>query len=179
MDKIEVLNKINEIILFKDNIKIRRELLLIMNKLYQEEAFSIGTIIGLKSIILNKYGIPVENKSHTYKNYLEVRNNINFLKECKSKELLSNLEKNMMNYSKSKKNLIDELKRFYTKENHILGTSSNSDVDNYCKFINNEIQTQFLSDSFKIQQTDFKINEITNLDLCFNQTENFFKPFEK
>jgi len=150
-----------------------------MSKLYQEEAFSIGTTIGLKSILLNKYGIPVENKSHTYKNYLEVKNNINFLKECKNKELSSNIEKNMMNYSKSKKNLVDELKKFYSKDNNLSGLNSLSDVENYCKFINNEIQSQFLSDSFKIQKNDFRSNEITNLDLCFNQSENFFKSFEK
>lgn len=58
---------INEIIASSENIKLRKEFLLMMSKLYQDDAFSIGVIIGLKSIILNKYGIPVENKFHTYK----------------------------------------------------------------------------------------------------------------
>ena len=30
------------------------------------------------------------------------------------------------------------------------------------------------NDLFKINKNDFKTNEITNLDMCFNQTENFF-----
>lgn len=62
-----------------------------------------------------------------------------------------------------------EIKSFFCKD---LYANNCLEADKYCRTINNEMQSQFLNESFRIQNNDFKINEITNLDLCFNQTEN-------
>ena len=68
-----------------------------MNKLNKDDALNIGTILGLKTIILNKYGLPIEQKQKVYKEYIDIDNTIQFLDKAKSiqkeKIKIFNLEK--------------------------------------------------------------------------------------
>ena len=52
-----------------------------VKKMKEEEAFSIGVIPGLKSIILNKYGIPIERKEYVYSYTKEINNYIKELND--------------------------------------------------------------------------------------------------
>ena len=54
--------------------------------MYLDDVFSIGVVVGLKTIILNKHGLPIEQKSNTYSEYMEISNNDFFIKNDIIKE---------------------------------------------------------------------------------------------
>jgi hypothetical protein len=86
-----------------ENIEIKKVGYVVYNmvkKMKNDDAFSIGVIPGLKSIILNKYLIPVEKKENVYSYTKEINNYVNELK------MQQNNEKNDINITEQKIKLI-------------------------------------------------------------------------
>ena len=100
-----------------------------IKKLKNDEAFSIGVIPGLKSIILNKYGLPIERKENVYTYTKEINNYINELNTQNQKEIKNNQNKEKikieLDYNMTKKNIINGIKEL------------NFDKEEYTNFINN------------------------------------------
>ena len=142
----------------------------------EDDAFSIGVIPGLKSIILNKYLVPIEKKENVYSYTKEINN---YIKELKDKEIKGNNESNIIeqknkndfDYEIIKKNIINEIKDL------------NMDKDDYINFINNNYydndfnkysgdmmnyNKDFVGNSF-LKKEDLKQGEITQLDIMFNK----------
>ena len=142
----------------------------------EDDAFSIGVIPGLKSIILNKYLVPIEKKENVYSYTKEINN---YIKELKDKEIKGNNESNIIeqknkndfDYEIIKKNIINEIKDL------------NMDKDDYINFINNNYYDNdfnkysgdmmnynkyFVGNSF-LKKEDLKQGEITQLDIMFNK----------
>ena len=118
---LEFLKGVNALInkLIKDkNINVRKIGFTVYNmikKMKDDDAFSIGVIPGLKSIILNKYLVPIEKKENVYSYTKEINN---YMKELKDKEIQDNNEQNLINqknkndldYEIIKKSIINEIK---------------------------------------------------------------------
>lgn len=161
----EYLLKINYVIhalIKKGNMQISKELLLMVNRLHKNSAFSIGVIPGLKTIILNKYGLPTEKKANTYKDLLDInnsqRNLKNFEQDKKLNELIDTYQNNKFNSLKSIKKEINE-------------ESFKENKDIYCDFINNKNQGEnsFKSDLGFLSLDKVELNKnINNLDLQLN-----------
>ena len=129
-------------------------------KLKKDQAFSIGTLIGLKTIILNKYGLPLEQKTNVYKDYLDLFNynkNLN----CNN----DNYELLLYQYNESKKNVIDLIKH------------SDINKDEYVNFVNNEIVDKIDQSlnldgnelNKKITVNDLETGKVTTFDCLFNK----------
>ncbi len=75
--------------------------------MYMDDVFSIGAVVGLKTIILNKHGLPIEQKLTTYKEYMEIAQNNNIIKEDLIKEEIENKqnEETYNNYLNRKRNI--------------------------------------------------------------------------
>ena len=160
-----------------DNIITRRIGYTVYNmikKMKEDDAFSIGVIPGLKSIILNKYLLPIEKKENVYSYTKEINN---YIKELNDKEKMGNNEQNIieqknktdLDYSIIKRNIINEIKDI------------NMDKDDYINFINsnsfgNEFQkngdmmnyNNFFAGNTPLKKEDLKQGEITQLDFLFN-----------
>lgn len=147
-----------------------------IKKLKNDDAFSIGVIPGLKSIILNKYGIPIENKENVYSYTKEINEHINELKKNNNKnekseidsKIIDNVQKNnqiLFDYNNIKKNIICDIKDL------------NMDQDDYVNFINNNYKEQDLFMEKNIieqgkeflKKEDLAKDEITQLDFLFNK----------
>ena len=91
-----------------------------IKKLKNDEAFSIGVIPGLKSIILNKYGLPIERKENVYTYTKEINNYINELNTQNQKEIKNNQNKEKikieLDYNMTKKNIINGIKELISFE---------------------------------------------------------------
>jgi len=180
----EVLFEINNFIanIRNLNFKLMGEVLLMINKLYKDDALNIGTILGLKTIILNKYGLPIEQKQKVYKEYIDIDNTIQFLDKAKSiqKEKIKIFKNNFEDYKDIKKESIDLIKDI-----------GNDNIFNelYCDFINSKLKEEnsyFLPqksinifsvmsnnfDMLHLTKNDLVNDKITNLDLQFNRVDN-------
>jgi hypothetical protein len=155
----------------KEFILISKELLLMVNRLHKNSAFSIGIIPGLKTIILNKYGLPIEKKVNNYKDLMDIHNsqrnlNINVDDE-KINELINKYQSNKFNSLKLIKNEINDNNT--TNSNSYDLIRSKKDI--YCDFINyrNDRMNAFKNDLsyLKIDKNELDKN-INNLDLQFN-----------
>jgi len=75
--------------------------------MYVDDVFSIGAVIGLKTIILNKHGLPIEQKTNTYSDYMEISNNDLMIKnDIINEESEDKVNKNSYNeYLTKKRNL--------------------------------------------------------------------------
>ena len=179
---LEFLKGVNALIakLIKDeNILVRKVGYTIYNmikKMKEDDAFSIGVIPGLKSIILNKYLIPVEKKENVYSYTKEIKNYINELNENKNNENINSKndeeenDKKELDYSLTKKNIINEIKDL------------DIDKDDYINFINSQYiendinkgemmnynNNYFAEDNY-LTKEDLKKGEITQLDILFNK----------
>ena len=162
----------------KDSIRIAATIYKMIKKLKDEDAFSIGVIPGLKSIILNKYGIPIEKKENVYTYTKEINNYIKELKaQSQSQEKINNEEKSEKNqlqldYEMIKKNIVNEIKDL------------NMNKEDYTNFINNNYNelncyncgsTNNLSNNYNkifneinLKKEDLTPGEITQLDFLFN-----------
>lgn len=174
---IEALNEMNLVIKFISNSEIKRTLLLMISKLYKSEAFSIGVLTGLKTIILNKHGIPLEQKANTYKDYIELNEShktfeqLNCHSETVNKAVLDS-------YNLSKKNTANSIKSIFKNK------SMNKEL--YCNFINEFIFYKTLKKNIDsdckldknvitIDKIDLNFNDkISNLDIQLNQIEPKF-----
>ncbi len=90
---------LNEVKLY--NAEIFSSLCSIVKQLYSSYAFKIGVVIGLKTIILNKYSLPIELKSDIYSEYKELFRN---------KERYDNVEKKEVKELAESKDLLYEYK---------------------------------------------------------------------
>jgi hypothetical protein len=186
---LEFLKGINTLIikLIKNNdITVRKIGFIIYNmikKMKDDDAFSIGVIPGLKSIILNKYLLPIEKKENVYSYTKEINKFVNELKN-KEKNENDNTNKNGINiyeqknkkeleYDIIKKNIINQIKDI------------NMDKDDYINFINNNYcendlnlninkndmmnYNKLLVGNTILKKEDLKQGEITQLDILFNK----------
>lgn len=164
----EFLIKFNEIIknLIKKKLNLlSREICLMIHRLHKAEAFSIGVLPGLKTIILNKYGLPCEQKTNTYNDYMDINNNYKnlFIKD---------------DYSQIH-NLIDQYKSIkYNSVNMIKSCFADMDLDKdtYCDYINSKNKLVECSKNdlafLKIDEKDLE-KKMSNIDLQFNIFDNF------
>ena len=186
---LEFLKGVNTLIikLIKNNdITVRKIGFIIYNmikKMKDDDAFSIGVIPGLKSIILNKYLLPIEKKENVYSYTKEINKFVNELKN-KEKNDNDNTNNNGINiyeqknkkeleYDIIKKNIINQIKDI------------NMDKDDYVNFINNNYcendlnlninkndmmnYNKLLVGNTILKKEDLKQGEITQLDILFNK----------
>ena len=186
---LEFLKGVNTLIikLIKNNdITVRKIGFIIYNmikKMKDDDAFSIGVIPGLKSIILNKYLLPIEKKENVYSYTKEINKFVNELKN-KEKNDNDNTNNNGINiyeqknkkeleYDIIKKNIINQIKDI------------NMDKDDYINFINNNYcendlnlninkndmmnYNKLLVGNTILKKEDLKQGEITQLDILFNK----------
>ena len=186
---LEFLKGVNTLIikLIKNNdITVRKIGFIIYNmikKMKDDDAFSIGVIPGLKSIILNKYLLPIEKKENVYSYTKEINKFVNELKN-KEKNDNDNTNNNGINiyeqknkkeleYGIIKKNIINQIKDI------------NMDKDDYVNFINNNYcendlnlninkndmmnYNKLLVGNTILKKEDLKQGEITQLDILFNK----------
>ena len=185
---LEFLKGVNTLIikLMKNNdITARKIGFIIYNmikKMKDDDAFSIGVIPGLKSIILNKYLLPIEKKENVYSYTKEINK---FVNELKNKEKNDNdntnnginiyeqKNKKELEYDIIKKNIINQIKDI------------NMDKDDYVNFINNNYcendlnlninkndmmnYNKLLVGNTILKKEDLKQGEITQLDILFNK----------
>ena len=164
----EYLIKINQIIkiLIKKNYhQIYKELLMMIFRLHKADAFSIGILPGLKTIILNKYGLPCEQKTNTYNDYMDISNNYkNFL----VKEDDSQLNNLIHQYKNSKMNTLNNIKFSINEEGF--------DKEIYCNYINSKNKMVECTKNdlafLKIDNLELE-KKMNNLDLQFNIFDNF------
>ena len=164
-----------------ENIEIKKVGYVVYNmvkKMKNDDAFSIGVIPGLKSIILNKYLIPVEKKENVYSYTKEINNYVNELKMQQNNEkndinITEQKNKVDLDYSLIKKNIINDIKEI------------NLDKDDYVNFINNNYCNNELNMNDNInnamnsnelyignnylKKEDLNKGEITQLDFLFNK----------
>ena len=164
-----------------ENIEIKKVGYMVYNmvkKMKNDDAFSIGVIPGLKSIILNKYLIPVEKKENVYSYTKEINNYVNELKMQQNNEkndinITEQKNKVDLDYSLIKKNIINDIKEI------------NMDKDDYVNFINNNYCNNELNMNDNInnamnsnelyignnylKKEDLNKGEITQLDFLFNK----------
>lgn len=174
----EILQEMNNCVIalkekFQNN-NLMKEVIFIINKLYHDDAFSIGTLIGLKTIILNKYGLPMEQKQKVYKEYSDIR------VAMKNLEMNKIEHSNKLNVNRRKFEEYSDTK--LTTLNLIKEVNNDSLKNIYCQFINmqqisfhdqnkkNSYHTNF--DLLEINEEDLNKGTITNLDLQFNQIDN-------
>ena len=174
-------NKLIKELIMDDNIDNRKIGFTIYNmikKMKKDDAFSIGVIPGLKSIILNKYLVPIDKKENVYSYTKEINN---YIKELKDKEIIKDnnngqdndeqKNKNELDYAVIKTNIINEIKDI------------NMDKDDYINFINNNYfgdefnknndMMNYITNNFEtntyLKKEDLKQGEITQLDILFNK----------
>ena len=186
---LEFLKGVNTLIikLIKNNdITVRKIGFIIYNmikKMKDDDAFSIGVIPGLKSIILNKYLLPIEKKENVYSYSKEINKFVNELKNKEKNEndntnnnginIYEQKNKKELEYDIIKKNIINQIKDI------------NMDKDDYINFINNNYcendlnlninkndmmnYNKLLVGNAILKKEDLKQGEITQLDILFNK----------
>ena len=145
----------------------------------EDDAFSIGVIPGLKSIILNKYLVPIEKKENVYSYTKEINN---YIKELKNKENNDNNDQNAidqknkkeLDYAILKTNIINEIKDInMDKDDYINFINNNLDDNNLNKFnkINYEMNNdnKYMVGNSHLRKEDLKPGAITQLDFLFNK----------
>ena len=174
--------------------RVKKEIALMTKRLYQDDAFSIGTLVGIKTIILNKYGLPLEQRSNVYRDYVDINNTKILLEKMKFEEKEKNIANslNLDEYVNVKRDTVNLMKNL-----NLSNSSFNTRL--YCDFINEKMKNSNLAKEFhnnnnnlnennilisdltffphdvdmlNIKNEDFERNRITNLDLQFNQIEN-------
>ena len=159
--------------------KIGATVYYMIKKMKNEEAFSIGVIPGLKSIILNKYGIPIERKENVYTYTKEINNYINELnsenKKEENDEENNNKKKIEFDYELIKNNIVNEIKELnIDKEGYVNYINNNyNENDFYNNGIRNNNNTMnnfagFNNDA-NLKKEDLTPGEITQLDFLFNK----------
>jgi hypothetical protein len=151
------------------NKKLVEEIAMMTKRLYDCEAFSLGVISGLKSIILNKYGLPLEQKQKVYKEYMEINASIKTLHSGKSEESekLKNFKQNLEDYTDLKRETVNLIKE----------VGAESFINSYCQFMKESNKDTKCYDFMEVKVEDFRQNKVTNLDLQFNQIDNnIFNP---
>ena len=147
-----------------------------IKKMKNDEAFSIGVIPGLKSIILNKYGIPIEKKENVYTYTKEINSYINELNSQNQNEqnkcLNSQKTKTDLDYEIIKKNIINEIKELnMDKEEYVNFINNNYNDSDFSNYNRNNIMYNYNGyiNDMNLKKEDLTPGEITQLDLMFNK----------
>lgn len=188
----ECLESINDCI---RQVKLKQKSLFItiysmIDSLQKQQAFKIGVILGLKTIILNKYGLPIELKSDIYSEFKQLfksNSHINNMKESQSKEIES-FKPILKDYKLAKMSLVNEIKSLFNLEN------SNDDKALYCSEMNSLKQFCGKSQQNKANSynnytnianfgvrgyhpSDLQLGEISRLDVNFdNFDDSVYQP---
>ena len=171
---IEFLKGVNELILQLSKEKDQKvkevgaTIYLMIKKMKNEEAFSIGVIPGLKSIILNKYGIPIERKENVYTYSKEINSFINQLNQQNQKEKDNERDaqknKNENDYGLIKTNIVNQIKELNNKEEYVNYMNKNySEKDNF----------GIINYNANLKKEDLTPGKITQLDLLFNKYNKY------
>lgn len=172
---IEYLNGLNNLIkeIRTINKDISFEIFSMIQKLKKDNGISIGVISGLKTIILNKYGLPIEQKTNVYSDYcsiLEFKNRTNN-PDMKKKQNKKNSD--LTKYYNLKKNIISDIKSLdFNKEDYLnyininlINKSANNQQDYY-----NEKNIYFDIENIpQLRKEDLEPNNISNFDFLFNK----------
>ena len=179
---LEFLKGVNDLILKlskeKDekNRNIGATVYSMIKKMKNDEAFSIGVIPGLKSIILNKYGIPIEKKENVYTYTKEINSYINELNSQnqneQNKDLNSQKNKTDLDYEIIKKNIVNEIKELnIDKEEYVNFINNNYNESDFSNYNRNNMMynyNRYIND-MNLKKEDLTPGEITQLDLMFNK----------
>lgn len=179
---LEFLKGVNDLILKlskeKDekNRQIGATVYSMIKKMKNDEAFSIGVIPGLKSIILNKYGIPIEKKENVYTYTKEINSYINELNSQsqneQNKDLNSQKNKTDLDYEIIKKNIVNEIKELnIDKEEYVNFINNNYNESDFSNYNRNNMMynyNRYIND-MNLKKEDLTPGEITQLDLMFNK----------
>ena len=183
---IEFLKGVNELILQLSKEKDQKvkevgaTIYLMIKKMKNEEAFSIGVIPGLKSIILNKYGIPIERKENVYTYSKEINSFINELNKENHKDgdVEENAQKKKieLDYELTKKNIVNQIKEInIDKEEYVNFINNNyNEADLYGYGNRNNMMNNYNSynkyyNDVNLKKEDLTPGEITQLDFLFNK----------
>ena len=148
-----------------------------IKKLKKDEAFSIGVIPGLKNIILNKYGIPIERKENVYTYTKEINSFINELNRQNQNEKIDEgkkeNDKNEIDYGLLKKNIVNEIKELNMDKEEYVNYINNNYIENdYYNYGNRNNMmnnyNRYLNDA-NLKKEDLTPGEITQLDFLFNK----------
>ena len=148
-----------------------------------EEAFSVGVIPGLKSIILNKYGIPIERKENVYTYSKEINSFINELNKENHKDgdVEENAQKKKieLDYELTKKNIVNQIKEINNDKKEYLNFINNNyneadlygygNRNNMNNMMNNYNNYNKYYNDFNLKKEDLTPGEITQLDFLFNK----------
>ena len=179
---LEFLKGVNDLILKlskeKDekNRQIGATVYSMIKKMKNDEAFSIGVIPGLKSIILNKYGIPIEKKENVYTYTKEINSYINELNSQsqneQNKDLNSQKNKTDLDYEIIKKNIVNEIKELnIDKEEYVNFINNNYNESDFSNYNRNNMMynyNRYIND-MNLKKEDLTPGEITQLDVMFNK----------
>jgi hypothetical protein len=164
----EILIEINKVISALTPLTMysstRNQIVMMINKLYNDEAFSIGTVIGLKTIILNKYGLPLELKENIYNDYMDINQSASKLNAFGGKGSIDALNGKRTEYAASKKFLVDAIKGLCNDF-----PQGAFDMESYCDFIN---CNNNLDEGNKVQPEHLVNNNVNNFDILFNQVDS-------
>ena len=148
-----------------------------VKKMKDDDAFTIGVIPGLKSIILNKYLLPIEKKENVYTYTKEIKN---FIKELNDKEkkdknnginIIDEKDKDELDYALIKKNIINEIKDINMDKDDYVNFINNNYYENDLNINRNEMinYNKYLVGNNFLKKEDLKQGEITQLDILFNK----------
>lgn len=161
------------------NFSLFKSLYSIINYLYISQAFKFGVIIGLKTMILNKYALPIEVKSGLYKEYKEVFKNNEKINDLNYKEnhMNSQLKPAILNYKSNKFDVVNEIKDLFDSKD-------TNDAEIFCEEVNlnksinkkqygkklNNISLSCGNNLYSIE--DLKKSSISKLDINLNQFDD-------
>lgn len=172
---IEYLNGLNNFIKEIEtlNKEISFEIFSMMKKLKKDNGISIGVISGLKTIILNKYGLPFEQKTNVYSDYcsiLEYKEKINN-PDTQKKQNKKNSD--LTKYYNLKKNIINDIKSLdFNKEEYLKYINENlinKNVNNQQDYYNEKNSYFDLENIPQLTKEDLEPNNISNFDFLFNK----------
>ena len=141
-------------------------------------------IFYIITIVLNKYGLPIEQKNNIYKDYCEIFNYKNDLKKIeKDKNEIFDI-KILNDYNNLKKGIIKDIKlnsvmfhedyvNFMNNNIKIINNNNNKNIinnnNNFNSDFNNFYDNENIINNPFLTIDDMNNNSITNLDCLFNQ----------
>lgn len=141
-------------------------------RLYNDQAFKLGLVLGIKSIILNKYGLPIESRAGVYDDYKRLFSSMEKLKEQKKEESIKGQQflNMVMSYKSLKEGIVGDLKEVFSnytsKSNLNEGMNLTKDKTNkdYSGngVVNNKTKIKY------IIKSDSEDNDTPNADININ-----------
>ena len=125
----------------------------------------------MKTIILNKYGLPIEQKTNVYSDYCSILDYKNKLNNPDLKNQKNQKDTELSQYNKLKMNIIKDIKNLdfekdeyinYLNENLL---NKNKNNDNY----NGKNIDYDIENIHYLVKEDLDSNNITNFDFLFNK----------